>query len=638
MAKVLVLGSGGREHALVYRLFKSKSVSSVFCAPGSHAMSDMATLVNLPIDQNEAILKFAQENAIDLVLVGPETLLIQGIVDAFENSGIAIFGPDSKAAQLEGSKAYSKDFMKRYAIPTASYQVFSDYEKAKEFLASATYPTVIKASGLAAGKGVVIPHTYEEACQYLEAMMVHEKFGSAASSVVIEEFMEGEEFSLLVLCHHTTAVPLQIAQDYKRIFDGDEGENTGGMGAYTPVEHISSEDLEEAMRTVVHPTLEGMMRDDTPFTGVLFCGLMKTPEGIKTIEYNVRFGDPETESLMLAFESDLYEIIMSVLKDEPKEITWSKKTHLGVVLSAPNYPETPILGEVIRGMDQTNAPVFHMGTKFDGTDYQVNGGRVLFVSGSGQSLQEARISAYENVSQITSNGIHYRKDIGERMTLKFKGKTKDVYINPDKTITLKFKDDVTGSAGVFDPGANEVGLSIDGMGLLGLRVSSKMFEILKDVNTHFISKNLSDNTMVVQDCKPFGHGLEVICRMKAGGSFIRRYGQYISEGQDLDAYVEFTLKDDLRQDPLITEDGLIALNILTKDQYDHLKQETKRVAKQITAFLASKSLQLLDMKLEFGMSDGEIVLMDEISAGSMRVSDNGRILDPIELSRRILED
>lgn len=412
MANILVLGSGGREHALCYRLSKSESVKNVYCAPGSYGMKDVAQPVSIDIFNSEVVIKAAEYLEIDLVLVGPETVLDNGITDALEGAGIKVFGPNKKATQLESSKSYSKDFMKRYSIPTAQYENFTDFEQAKAYIKDHDYPLVIKASGLAAGKGVVIPQTYEEALQDLTEMMIDKRFGESSNEVVIEDFMVGEEFSLLVLCHHETALPLQVSQDYKRIFDNDEGANTGGMGAYTPVDHITQADIDESMEKVVYPTLKGMIEDDRPFVGVLFCGLMKTSEGIKVIEYNVRFGDPETESLMLAFESDLYEIIQSVMNDEPKEIKWSKDYHLGVVMSAPNYPNEPETGNIITGLDKV-PNVFHMGTHYKDDEFYTSGGRVLFVHGSGKTMDEARKNAYENIDTIQSKGIHYRKDIGK---------------------------------------------------------------------------------------------------------------------------------------------------------------------------------------------------------------------------------
>lgn len=408
----MVLGSGGREHALCYRLKKSPSVKNVYCAPGSYGMSDVAQPVPIDIFNHDIVIKAAEYLKIDLILVGPETVLDAGITDSLESAGFKVFGPTKKATQLESSKSYSKDFMNRHGIPTAAYGVFNDIETALAYLESQSYPVVIKASGLAAGKGVIIAKTKQEAIDALNSMMIDKRFGDSANEVVIEEFMQGEEFSLLVLCHNNTALPLQVSQDYKRVFDGDEGENTGGMGAYTPVDHILQSDVDESMKKVVYPTLQGMIDEGMPFTGVLFCGLMKTSKGIETIEFNVRFGDPETESLMLAFQSDLYEIIMSVLDENPKPIMWSKDYHLGVVMSAPQYPETPIVGNHISGFDQV-PNVFHMGTHFKEGEYYTSGGRVLFVHGSGKTLEEARVAAYENIDCIQSDGIHYRKDIGK---------------------------------------------------------------------------------------------------------------------------------------------------------------------------------------------------------------------------------
>lgn len=406
----MVLGSGGREHALCYRLSKSPSVSHVYCAPGTYGMSDVAQPVSIDIMNNETIIKAAKYLDIDLVLVGPETILENGVTDALTRAGIKVFGPSKEATKLESSKSYSKDFMKKHQIPTANYETFTDYESAKAYLEKCDFPQVIKASGLAAGKGVTIPETLEEALKDAHEMLVDKRFGDSSSEIIIEDFMQGEEFSLLVLCHHNTALPLQVSQDYKRIYDGDKGENTGGMGAYTPVDHITKEDLEESMKNVVYPTLQGMMDQDTPFVGVLFAGLMKTDQGIKVIEYNVRFGDPETEALMLAFESDLNEIILSVMNDDPKEIEWSKDYHMGVVMSAKNYPNNPETGALI---DKIPSNVFHMGTHYKDDQYFVSGGRVLFVHGSGSTLEEARTAAYKNIGQIECEGIHYRKDIGK---------------------------------------------------------------------------------------------------------------------------------------------------------------------------------------------------------------------------------
>lgn len=412
MARVLVLGSGGREHALCYRLSKSPSVTHVFCAPGTYGMKDVAQPVPIDIFDHDVVIKAAQYLKVDLVLVGPETVLDAGITDALEEAGFKVFGPNQKATQLESSKSFSKDFMKRYNIPTAAYGTFSDLGEAVAYLDTQQFPIVLKASGLAAGKGVIIAETKEEAIEALESMMVDKRFGDSANEVVIEEFMQGEEYSLLVLCHNTTALPLQVSQDYKRAFDNDKGENTGGMGSYTPVDHISQADVDEAMATIVHPTLAGMIEDGNPFTGVLFCGIMKTPEGAKTIEFNVRFGDPETEALMLAFESDLYEVIQSVLNDDPIEIQWSPNYHLGVVMSAPNYPLEPEIGNLLEGLEHV-PNVFHMGTHYKDDAYYTSGGRVLFVYGSGETLADAREAAYENIDAIQSKGIHFRKDIGK---------------------------------------------------------------------------------------------------------------------------------------------------------------------------------------------------------------------------------
>lgn len=410
MAKVLIIGSGGREHALAYHF--NRFNHDVFAAPGNVGMQHVATCVDLAIHDFPGLIAFAKKAKIDLTLVGPEAPLVEGIVDAFQNAGLTVFGPSQHAAQLEGSKAYSKDLMQRYDIPTATSATFTSFEQACAYMEHVSYPIVIKASGLASGKGVVIAQHLQEALQALDAMMNQSAFGLSGNTVVVEEFLEGIEYSLLVLCHRDHAIPLQIAQDHKRAYDNDEGLNTGGMGAYTPVADISEHEVEKIMETIVHPTLAAMIQEGSPFTGVLFCGLMKTKKGFQVIEYNVRFGDPETEVVMLALESDMYEILTALLQGKAAPLTWSKEYFVGVVLASKGYPESSTLNVPIYGIEQTDAEVFHMGTSLLNGEVVTNGGRVLCVVGRGADFASARKQAYHAIDAIECEALFWRKDIG----------------------------------------------------------------------------------------------------------------------------------------------------------------------------------------------------------------------------------
>ena len=414
MAKVLVIGSGGREHAIAWKFRQSSHVEEVFVAPGNPGMSDVATLVSIPQNNFEALKSFVKENKIDLIFVGPEIPLCAGIVDSFEADGLNIFGPTKAAALLEGSKVFSKEMMKKYNIPTAAYESFSDYALAKEYLAKQDMPIVLKADGLAAGKGVIIANTMEEAQSALEDMMCNSLFDTAGSSVVIEEFLEGEEFSQLAFVNEELVVPMEIAQDHKRAYDNDEGLNTGGMGAYTPVNHLPKQAITDAIEQIMKPMASAMVKEGTPFKGILYGGCMWTKKGVKTIEFNVRFGDPETEVLLVSLEDDLYEVIEKVTKKEAVELHWSKDPVLGVVLANKGYPGSYTKGAVIENLSDVNATVFHMGTGLANGKTTATGGRVLFVAKKAPTLKEAQQEVYNEIKKIHCDNLFYRTDIGAK--------------------------------------------------------------------------------------------------------------------------------------------------------------------------------------------------------------------------------
>lgn len=414
MAKILVIGSGGREHAIAYKFAQSKHVEEVYVAPGNPGMCDVATVVNIGQDEVEKIIEFVKEEGIDLTFVGPEIPLCKGIVDQMEKAGCVVFGPSQAAARLEGSKVFSKQMMKKYHIPTAAYESFSDYEQAKAYLSSQTCPIVLKADGLAAGKGVIIAQTMEEAQKALQDMMCHELFDAAGSRVVIEEYLEGEEFSLLAFVNEEMVIPMEIAQDHKRAFDGDQGLNTGGMGAYTPVDHLPKQAVLDAVEQIMKPMALAMVKEGCPFKGILYGGCMWTSNGVKTIEFNVRFGDPETEVLLLSLQNDLYEVCQAVLAKKEVELHWSEKPILGVVLANRGYPEAYQKGAVIEGLEDVKTHVFHMGTSLADDKTIATGGRVLFVACEGNTLKEAQEQVYHEISKIKCESLFYRHDIGNK--------------------------------------------------------------------------------------------------------------------------------------------------------------------------------------------------------------------------------
>ncbi|MEH7049809.1 phosphoribosylamine--glycine ligase [Bacillus pseudomycoides] len=416
---VLVIGRGGREHALAWKFAQSEQVEKVYVAPGNEGMRDVATPVAIDENDFDALVLFAKENNIGLTFVGPEIPLMNGIVDRFEAEGLRVFGPDKAAAVIEGSKAFTKELMKKYDIPTAAYETFTNYEEAVAYIRKIGAPIVIKADGLAAGKGVTVAMTLEEALQAVKEMLQDVKFGEASKKVVIEEFLDGQEFSLMAFVNGTTVYPMVIAQDHKRAFDGDKGPNTGGMGAYSPVPQIPESAVEVAIETVLHPTAQAMIKEGRSFTGILYAGLILTNEGPKVIEFNARFGDPETEVVLPRLDNDLVDVCNSVLDGEKLVLKWSEEAVIGVVLASKGYPEVYEKGAIIRGLDTLeDAIVFHAGTAMKRGDFVTNGGRVLFVACKAKDLQEAKDKVYKEIAKIKSDGLFYRNDIGYRAIAK----------------------------------------------------------------------------------------------------------------------------------------------------------------------------------------------------------------------------
>ena len=424
--KVLVIGSGGREHALLWKLSQSPSVTDVYVVPGNDGMSDVASLI--PIKGNEDIIDFARLMQVDLTVAGPETVLTEGLADEFEKRGMAFFGPSKAAARIEGSKGFAKALMKKYGIPTAAYETFDDEEKAIAYLkANDTYPIVIKADGLASGKGVIIAQSEEEAIDTVKDMLEGHTFSGAGSSVVIEEFMEGEEASMLCFCDGTNVVPMISAQDHKRIFDFDKGPNTGGMGAYAPAPVMTKEMCEEVNVRILRPIVAAMKKEGYPFKGCLYAGLMITSEGPKVVEFNCRFGDPETEAVLPLFDGDLARVMLDCVRGtlSDEAVVWKKACAVDVVLASEGYPASHSSGEVISGIEDAKKAgclVFHAGTVKKNGEYVVNGGRVLNVVALADTIAEAKAKAYEGVSRISWRGMQYRHDIADKGLLHLEAK------------------------------------------------------------------------------------------------------------------------------------------------------------------------------------------------------------------------
>ena len=410
---VLVVGSGGREHAIVDALFRSPSVDKIYCAPGNAGIAQQAECVAIKDTDVEGLKAFAKENAIDLTVVGPEAALAVGIADEFRKEGLAIFGHTKSAARIESSKEFAKELMAKYDIPTAGYKAFDNYDEAVAYVEARPLPAVLKYDGLAAGKGVVIAETMDEAREALRDMLLDDRFGKGR--VVVEDFLTGPEFSLMCFVEGENVYPMPVAQDHKRAYDGDKGPNTGGMGAYTSLPFITDEDLEFAMEKVMRPTAKAMVAEGCPLTGVLYGGLMKTPDGVKVIEFNARFGDPETEVVLPLIDSDIANVFEAVAKGEkPAEIVWSKDVTLGIVLASKGYPGDYAKGYPIHGTEKVDGTVFHMGTAVKDGELVTAGGRVLFVVAKGATLADAHRKANEEVSKIECDNLFYRKDIGHK--------------------------------------------------------------------------------------------------------------------------------------------------------------------------------------------------------------------------------
>jgi phosphoribosylamine--glycine ligase len=420
---VLVIGGGGREHALAWKLAQSPSVARVFVAPGNAGTARDPQLTNVDISDKDALLAWAQAQGIDLTVVGPEAPLAAGVVDTFRAHGMAIFGPTQAAAQLESSKAFSKAFMKRHGIPTADYETFTDAQAAHDYVNAKGAPIVIKADGLAAGKGVVVAMDVAEAHEAIDFMLLDNRLGvthnAGGARVVIEEFLTGEEASFIVLCDGQSALPLATSQDHKRLLDGDQGPNTGGMGAYSPAPVVTPEIHRRAMQEVIEPTLRGMAADGIQYTGFLYAGLMITPDGrIKTLEFNCRMGDPETQPIMMRLRSDLAQVLLAGANGQLNGLSldWDERVALGVVLAAHGYPLSPRKGDAITGLpqDKEQTMVFHAGTQSVNGQVHTAGGRVLCVTTLAANVAQAREQAHAVIQGIAFDGMQHRRDIGHR--------------------------------------------------------------------------------------------------------------------------------------------------------------------------------------------------------------------------------
>ncbi|QEO44536.1 phosphoribosylamine--glycine ligase [Vibrio tarriae] len=420
--QVLIIGSGGREHALAWKVAQNPQVDTIYAAPGNAgtALEHKVQNVNIGITDIPALVAFAQDKAIELTIVGPEAPLVIGVVDAFRAAGLPIFGPTQGAAQLEGSKAFTKDFLARHNIPTAAYANFTEIEPALAYVREKGAPIVVKADGLAAGKGVIVAMTLQEAEDAIQDMLAGNAFGSAGSRVVVEEFLDGEEASFIVMVDGENVLPMATSQDHKRVGDADTGPNTGGMGAYSPAPVVTQDVHDRVMREVIYPTVRGMAAEGNTYTGFLYAGLMIDSTGApKVIEYNCRFGDPETQPIMMRLQSDLVELCQAAIagKLDQVESKWDPRASIGVVLAAGGYPGDYTKGEVISGLptqESAGQKVFHAGTETQGDQVVTNGGRVLCATALGNTVLEAQQRAYQLADQIQWNGMFCRRDIGYR--------------------------------------------------------------------------------------------------------------------------------------------------------------------------------------------------------------------------------
>ncbi|MCS5620751.1 MAG: phosphoribosylamine--glycine ligase [Nitrospinaceae bacterium] len=418
--RVLVIGGGGREHALIWKISQSPKVTKVFCAPGNAGTAAIANNVPIPADKIDQLLEFAQENEIGLTVVGPEQPLVMGIVDCFQEKGLRIFGPSARAAELEGSKAFSKNIMKKYDLLTAEYETFTSHEKAILYVDKENGPIVVKASGLAAGKGVILCRNAEEGRNAVDTIMKDKSFGSAGDEVVIEEFLEGQEVSVLAFTDGNTVLLMDSAQDHKAALDGDQGPNTGGMGAYSPAPVFTDLIRQKVRDNIMFPLVRAMKAEGRPYQGIIYAGLMLTKLGTKILEFNARFGDPETQPLLVRMESDIVPLFEACIDGilEQCDLKWKPETSVCVVMAAKGYPGSYEKGKEISGLDEAGAlpdvVVFHAGTKGEGGKVLTNGGRVLGITATGPDTPSAIAKAYEAVNKIKWDGIHYRKDIAAR--------------------------------------------------------------------------------------------------------------------------------------------------------------------------------------------------------------------------------
>lgn len=421
--KVLVIGNGGREHAIVWKIAQSKGVKKIFCAPGNPGISELAECVDIKAEDIEGLKAFCLKNSIDLTIVGPELPLTLGIVDTFEGAGLKIFGPSRRAAEIEGSKVFAKWLMRKYNIPTASYEVFEDADEAKDYLSTLNpkaFPIVIKADGLAGGKGAIVCHTRDSALQSIDLIMEERAFGSAGDRVVVEGFLKGQEVSFLAFTDGKTVLPLAPSQDHKRVFDGDKGPNTGGMGAYSPTPLVTTQLKKRIMKEIMIPTVKAMVSEGRPYKGILYAGLMITEEGPKVLEFNCRFGDPETQPILMRMKGDLVDVILAVIEDRLSRVhlVWDRRTAVCVVMASGGYPGDYKKGFEIKGLDEVSqrrdVVVFHAGTAIKDGRLVTNGGRVLGVTAMDMGIKKAIERAYKAVKGISWEGVHYRRDIGKK--------------------------------------------------------------------------------------------------------------------------------------------------------------------------------------------------------------------------------
>ncbi|WP_027128354.1 phosphoribosylamine--glycine ligase [Fusobacterium perfoetens] len=407
--KVLVIGKGGREHALAWKINQSPLVEKVYVAPGNPGIEEFGVNVNIKDNDIEGLVKFALEEKIDLTVVGPETTLALGVADAFEEKGLKIFGPKKDVARLESSKDFAKKIMEKYNVPTGAYKTFDNKKDALEYVNKKGAPIVIKEDGLKAGKGVTVAMKIEEAYEALDIA-----FDIPGNRVVIEDYLDGFEFSLIALAHNDKVIPLEIGQDHKRVFDGDKGPNTGGMGVYSPVKRVTKDIIEASVNEIIRPTLKGLVEEGLPFTGFIFAGIMDTKDGVKTIEFNARFGDPEAEAILPRMESDLVQLILDIMDNKETPVEWKETTTCGVVMASEGYPASSTSNAEIIISNDIKSQIFHMGTKIENGKLLTNGGRVLIVVGEGKNLQEAMKNAYDDVEKIKCEKLFFRRDIGAK--------------------------------------------------------------------------------------------------------------------------------------------------------------------------------------------------------------------------------